>query len=155
MTAFSTRHFSCSWLSAIRTLGLLSSLDPDAIGLGSFGSHSPYYPRQLKSLSRVSKAQALARDVESDVPVGDMPFFAETMQWYATHLPDERRFGTRIVHGDYKIDNLVFHPTEPRVIGILDWELCTLGNPVRYFPCHVPYSLVTIFCACSLLTWET
>lgn len=53
------------------------------------------------------------------------------MQWYATHLPDERRFGTRIVHGDYKIDNLIFHRTEPRVIGILDWELSTLGHPVR------------------------
>jgi aminoglycoside phosphotransferase (APT) family kinase protein len=51
--------------------------------------------------------------------------------WYASHLPDESKIGPRIVHGDYKLDNLIFHPAENRVIGILDWELCTIGSPVR------------------------
>jgi hypothetical protein len=53
------------------------------------------------------------------------------MDWYTNNLPNEKKTGSRIVHGDYKLDNVVFHPTENRVIGILDWELCTLGSPVR------------------------
>lgn len=70
-------------------------------------------------------------DVETKKPVGKVPDFKELMEWYAKNLPDETKTGSRIVHGDYKLDNLIFHPTENRVIGILDWELCTLGSPVR------------------------
>ena len=119
-----------SWLSAVRTLAALSSLDITAVGLSSFGPHTPYYPRQIKSLAKVSLAQAAAVDVDTKDPVGKIPHFDEIVQWYATHLPDEGKTGLRITHGDYKLDNLVFHPTENRVIGILDWELCTLGSPV-------------------------
>ena len=121
-----------SWLSAVRTLGALSSLDPKAVGLENFGSHKPYFPRQIKSLSKVTLAQAAVRDVDSGEPVGEIPGWRELLAWYERNLPDERKTGgARIVHGDYKLDNLVFHPTENRVIGILDWELCTLGSPVR------------------------
>jgi aminoglycoside phosphotransferase (APT) family kinase protein len=121
-----------SWLSAVRALGALSSLDPKDVGLANFGSHKPYFPRQIKSLSKVSRTQAAVRDVDTGEPVGDIPGWSELVAWYERHLPDERKTGgARIVHGDYKLDNLVFHPTENRVIGILDWELCTLGSPVR------------------------
>lgn len=85
----------------------------------------------MKSLSKVTHAQAAVKDIDSGKPVGEIPGWDELMAWYEHNLPDERKTGVRIVHGDYKLDNLVFHPLENRVIGILDWELCTLGSPVR------------------------
>jgi aminoglycoside phosphotransferase (APT) family kinase protein len=118
----------------VRALAALGSITPSTIGLSSFGPSTDYFPRQIKSLSHVSKAQAAAVDIESGKPTGNIPFFHEMIAWYQENLPDETKFGLRIVHGDYKLDNLIFHPTENRVIGILDWELCTLGCPVIIFP---------------------
>ncbi|PSR72735.1 hypothetical protein PHLCEN_2v11430 [Hermanssonia centrifuga] len=121
------------WLSAVRALTALSDLEPAALGVASFGPSTPYFPRQIKSLTRVSLVQAEAVDIETGVKTGKIPLFDEMVEWYQNHLPDERKTGLRVVHGDYKLDNLIFHPTENRVIGILDWELCTLGSPLADF----------------------
>jgi aminoglycoside phosphotransferase (APT) family kinase protein len=138
----------------VRTLGALSSLDPKDVGLENFGSHKPYFPRQIKSLSKVTLAQAAVKDVDSGEPVGEIPGWRALIAWYERNLPDERTTGVRIVHGDYKLDNLIFHPTENRVIGILDWELCTLGSPVsaRVVTPLVSHAELTTRVALALIT---
>ncbi|KAG8929758.1 hypothetical protein FRC02_005106 [Tulasnella sp. 418] len=119
------------WLAAIRALGALSSLDPDELGLSTLAARTPYFPRQVKSMGAVQVAQSKAVDPDTQKPVGSIPGSDSMILYYRSNFPDESRTGSRIVHGDYKIDNIIFHPTEARVIGILDWELCTLGSPVR------------------------
>src|SRR5262249_53223789 len=62
------------------------------------------------------------------------PAMDRLIEWLPRHLPPEG--ASRVVHGDYRIDNLIFHPSEPRVIGVLDWELSTTGDPLADFAFH-------------------
>jgi len=100
-----------------RVLAALHSVDPVAVGLGDYGKHGEYIARQVH---RWSKQYIAAKT--SDVPEMD-----RLMEWLPGHIPALDL--TCLVHGDFRFDNMMFHPTEPRVLGILDWELSTLGHP--------------------------
>ncbi|KAG6087012.1 hypothetical protein E4U30_001624 [Claviceps sp. LM220 group G6] len=117
------------WRAAIETLALLHTVDYKAVGLESFGKSSGFYGRQIRTWSAICSAQEGIKDIESGEEVGRLPHFEEIVDF----LMDEARQPgdrTTLVHGDFKIDNLVFHKTEPRVIGILDWEMSTIGHPL-------------------------
>ena len=114
-----TRSLKTRWEDAIRTLATLHSIPPASIGLENFGKPSGFYPRQLKTWTTICEAQAAVRDVDTAEPVGPLPRMADLVSFFAdaARQPADR---STLVHGDYKIDNLVFHKTEPRVIGILE-----------------------------------
>ncbi len=89
------------------------------MGLTSFGKPTGFYNRQIKTFSTVSSSQAQAVDVETKVPVGKIPHYEATVAFLRDPRTQPKDRGT-LIHGDYKIDNLVYHKTEPRVIGILE-----------------------------------
>ncbi|KAJ0114352.1 phosphotransferase enzyme family domain-containing protein [Diaporthe amygdali] len=117
------------WSDAIRTLAKLHSVDAKKVGLGDFGKPSGFFNRQIATWRTICEAQARVTDVDTGVEVGDLPHFAEMTRFFEDAAKQPRDRGT-LIHGDYKIDNLVFHKTEPRVIGILDWEMSTIGHPL-------------------------
>jgi aminoglycoside phosphotransferase (APT) family kinase protein len=83
----------------------------------SFGRPSGFYNRQLKTFGAIQDAQASAKDKETGIPVGKIPHYDEMVDFFKRTQPVDR---SSFVHGDYKIDNVVFHKTESRVIGILE-----------------------------------
>ena len=102
-----------------RVLAALHSVDPEAVGLGDFGRPGNYFERQI---SRWTK-QYRASETETS------PAMEALIEWLPANVPaDDGQVS--LVHGDYRLDNLMFHATEPRVIGVLDWELSTLGHPL-------------------------
>ncbi|KAL4915273.1 kinase-like domain-containing protein [Aspergillus aurantiobrunneus] len=115
------------WRSALQTLINLHTLPYSTPGLGNLGKQSGFYTRQIKTFTALSRHQASAVDVNTGLAVGPLPHLEELSSFFTTNQPVDR---TTIVHGDYKIDNLIFHKTEPRVIGVLDWEMATLGHPL-------------------------
>lgn len=117
------------WKDAVHSLAKYHRVDPKSVGLESFGRASGFYDRQIATFKAISKPQAQAVDVDSKKPVGDLPHFDEMVAFFANKATQPQDRAT-FVHGDYKIDNMVFHKTEPRVIGILDWEMATIGHPL-------------------------
>ncbi|MEM8827308.1 MAG: phosphotransferase, partial [Pseudomonadota bacterium] len=107
------------------TMAQLHNYDPDAIGLGDYGKHGQYLERQIGRWAGQYKA---------DEEAGHFEEMDRLCDWLPANIPDTDE--TTVVHGDYRADNMVFHPTEPRVIAVLDWELSTLGDPVADFTYH-------------------
>ncbi len=111
-----------------RVIAALHRVDVQACGLDGFGKPGNYFERQIGRWSK----QYLASETE---PIPEMN---ELMQWLPANIPAGARDGAQasVVHGDFRLDNLVFHPTEPRVIAVLDWELSTIGHPLADFSYH-------------------
>jgi aminoglycoside phosphotransferase (APT) family kinase protein len=105
----------------------LHLVDPQAIGLRGFGRAGNYMERQVARWAR----QYLASATE------EIPAMDRLIEWLPRHLPPEGE--TRVVHGDYRMDNIVFERSAPRVAAILDWELSTLGDPIADFAYHAMY----------------
>jgi aminoglycoside phosphotransferase (APT) family kinase protein len=107
-----------------RVIAALHRVDVAAVGLQDFGRPGNYFARQI---SRWSKQYQLS---ETDT----IPEMDRLIEWLPQHIPpgDE----TTVVHGDYRLDNMIFAKDQPRVLAVLDWELSTLGHPLADFSYH-------------------
>lgn len=110
-------------------LGKIHSINIEAVGLGTFGKTSAFYIRQLKTFSKISAAQQQVKDPRTGRLIEPVLYFKDLVDFYENdrHAPGDR---STLIHGDYRIGNLIWHKTEPRVIGVLDWELSTIGHPL-------------------------
>ena len=114
------------YLSMVRTLADLHNIDPAAVGLGDFGRPGNYMTRQIERWTKQYRASETKTHEDME----------RLLDWLPRTVPAESR--TTIVHGDFKVDNTCFHPTEPKVAAVLDWELSTLGEPL----CDLTYLLM-------------
>ncbi|HZD52237.1 MAG TPA: phosphotransferase family protein [Woeseiaceae bacterium] len=108
-----------------RTIAALHRTDHIAIGLGDFGRLGNYFARQISRWTGQYRASETAKIDAMD----------RLIEWLPAHIPSDE--SAAIVHGDFRMDNLVIHPTEPRVIAVLDWELSTIGHPLGDFTYHL------------------
>ncbi|CAN7706872.1 phosphotransferase family protein [Aminobacter sp. LjRoot7] len=107
------------YMAMAEALAALHRVDPRVIGLEDYGRPSNYFVRQLARWNQQLR--------QSDGP--PIPDLYELMEWLEANMPPEDG-RMSIAHGDFRLGNMMFHPTEPRVIAILDWELSTLGHPL-------------------------
>jgi len=101
-----------------RMLAALHDVEVDAVGLGDFGRAGNYFERQISRWSKQYKASETTRIDAMD----------KLMQWLPANMPDDDGM-VSLIHGDYRIDNIIFHADESRAVALLDWELSTLGHP--------------------------
>lgn len=110
-----------------RVIAALHQVDYEAAGLGDFGRPGNYLERQISRWTKQYRASETER-IEA---------MENLITWLPANIPpgDE----TSVVHGDYRLDNTIFHPTEPRILAVLDWELSTLGHPLVDFAYNCMY----------------
>ena len=111
-----------------RVIAALHKVDYAARGLADYGKPGNYFERQIGRWSKQYQAS-----VTQPIPEMD-----RLIEWLPAHIPASARDEglTSIVHGDYRLDNVIFHPSEPRILAVLDWELSTLGHPLADFSYH-------------------
>lgn len=107
-----------------RVLAALHRVDFVAAGLSDYGKHDGYLARQIARWTK----QYRASETESIAAMDAL------IEWLPAHIPPGEE--ASIVHGDYRLDNVIFHPTEPRILAVLDWELSTIGHPLADFAYH-------------------
>jgi aminoglycoside phosphotransferase (APT) family kinase protein len=107
-----------------RVIAALHRVDVAQAGLADYGKAGNYFERQIARWTR----QYQASETET------VPAMNNLIDWLPRHVPPEG--DTAVVHGDYRLDNIIFHPTEPRAIAVIDWELSTLGDPLADFSYH-------------------
>jgi len=112
------------WEELNRVIAELHSLDYRALGLEEFGKPGNYIARQVARWSK----QYQASETEPIRAMHDL------IAWLPNNIPPET--GTTVVHGDFRLDNVIFHPREPKILAVLDWELSTLGDPLADFAYH-------------------
>jgi aminoglycoside phosphotransferase (APT) family kinase protein len=107
------------YLDVARTLARLHAVRPEAVGLADYGKPGNYFARQIARWSRQYADSTGPRIPELD----------RLVDWLPANMPEDD-VTVSIAHGDFRIGNMMFHPVEPRVIAVLDWELSTLGHPL-------------------------
>jgi aminoglycoside phosphotransferase (APT) family kinase protein len=113
------------WLEINRVIAALHTVDYQAVGLADYGRPGNYIQRQIDRWSRQYRSSETERIEAMD----------HLIAWLPQNIPPGEE--TTIVHGDYRIDNLIFAPDAPRVLAVLDWELSTLGHPLADFAYHL------------------
>jgi len=108
------------------TIARMHNVDVNTVGLQDYGRPGNYFQRQIARWSR---------QYVEDVDAGRDPLMDRLIEWLPANLPDAPE-ETALVHGDFRCDNMIFHPTEPKVMAVLDWELSTLGHPLADFAYH-------------------
>lgn len=103
----------------IGVLAAMHNVDVDAVGLSDYGPRTNYYQRQITRWSK----QYRAAETEKILAMEHL------MQWLPDNIPEDTG-DVSLIHGDYRLDNIIYHPAESRVLAVLDWELSTLGNPL-------------------------
>ena len=109
-----------------RVISALHRVDPIAVGLSDYGKAGNYFARQIE---RWTQQYGASRTVAIDA-------MDRLIEWLPAHIPADDD-SVSLVHGDYRIDNVIFHPTEPRILAVIDWELSTLGHPMADFAYHM------------------
>lgn len=121
------------YLDSIRVLAALHAVRPEEVGLEGFGRPGNYYARQINRWTRQYKASETR----------EIPSMDRLMEWLPENIPSDET--TRIVHGDYRLGNMILHASQPRIVAVLDWELSTLGDPLA----DLSYNQMTHFLTSS------
>lgn len=116
---------SAVYAEMARVIAALHRIDHVAVGLEDFGRPNDYVARQVARWSKQYRASE----------TGTIEAMDRLIEWLPDNIPEQRRSG--LIHGDYRIDNMIFHPTEPRIMAVVDWELSTIGDPMADFAYHM------------------